>query len=52
MRFFSQLVGAIRVFERPLVMPVSRWVIAFFVVFGGGAMRPRRQFMLFGGFSM
>jgi hypothetical protein len=40
----------IGVLERSLGMPSSRFVIAFFMVFGGGTMSARRKFVLLGGF--
>ncbi len=46
MGFFGKLVGAAGVFEGAFVMPVSRGIIAFFVVLGGGAMGARGQFVL------
>jgi hypothetical protein len=52
MRLFSQRVSMIGILQRSFVMPVAGWIVAFFVVFRSSAMGLRRQFMLFGGFSM
>jgi hypothetical protein len=42
----------IRILKRPFRMPVSRFVVASFIVFGGSAMGFRRKLVLLGGFSM
>jgi hypothetical protein len=42
----------IRVLQGSLRMPVSRVVIPFFVVFGGGAVGVRGKLVLLGGFAV
>src|ERR1035441_4091071 len=50
--FNGQLVGVIRVLQRPLSMPASGYTFPFFVMFGGSAMGLRREFVQFGGFAV
>jgi hypothetical protein len=52
MGLLGKTVSVIRILERPFRMPISRLVIAFFIVFGGGAVGMRRQFVLFSGLAM
>jgi hypothetical protein len=52
MGFPSEFVSLIGVFERSNGMPPAALVVPFFIVFGGGAMSPRRKFVLLGGFPM
>ena len=42
----------IRILKCAFLMPLSRLVIASFIVFGSSTMGVRRQFVLFGGFPM
>ena len=42
----------IRILKCPFRMPVSRLVIASFIVFGSRTMGVRRKFVLLGGFPM
>jgi hypothetical protein len=50
MGFLGELVGAIGVFQCPLRMPASRFVIPFFIVFGSSTMGACRKFVLLSGF--
>jgi hypothetical protein len=52
MGFFRKFVGAIRVFEGTLGMPVSRFVLPFFIVLGSSAMSLRRSLVRLGGSSV
>lgn len=49
MGFPGKLKGAIRVLKGALGMPVTRLVVALFVVFGRGPMGVSSKFVLFGG---
>jgi hypothetical protein len=50
--FLGQLVSAIRVLQCSFRMPISSFVIALFIMFGGGPMGVRREFVLLGGFPV
>jgi hypothetical protein len=52
MGLLSKLVGAIRIFQSALGMPVSRFVVSFFIVLRGSAMGLRCSFMFLSGFSV
>jgi hypothetical protein len=52
MGLLGKTVSVISILKRPFCMPVSRVVFAFLIVFGGGAVGMRRQFVLFSGFPM
>jgi hypothetical protein len=52
MGFLGKLESVNRVLQRPFRMPVCRREISFFIMFGGGTMRLRGKFVLFGGFSV
>jgi hypothetical protein len=47
--FLGELIGMVRVLERSFGMPLSPFVVAFFMVFGGSSMGARRKFVLLGG---
>jgi hypothetical protein len=49
MGFLCEFVSLIRVLQGSLRMPVSGLVIAFFIMFGGGAMGFARKFVKLGG---
>jgi hypothetical protein len=50
MGFPGKPVSMIRGLKRPFRMPVSRFVVASFIVFGGCTVGVRRKFVLLGGF--
>jgi hypothetical protein len=50
--FFGEFVGVIRVLQCSFRMPLSGFVVPFFIVFRGGAMGFRRKFMLLSGFPV
>ena len=52
MGFLGELVGVVRVLQRPFGMPFSGIGIAFFVVLGGGAVRVSSQFVLLRGLAV
>jgi hypothetical protein len=47
--FLCELIGMVGVLERSFGMPSPSFIVAFFIVFGGGAMSACRKFVLFGG---
>jgi len=50
--FLRQLVSAIRVLQRSFRMPVSGFIVPFFIVFRGSAMGLCREFVLLRCFPM
>ena len=52
MSFLGKFVGPIGVLACTFVVPVSRRILAFFIVFGGRAMSAGRELVLLGGLTM
>jgi hypothetical protein len=52
MGFLGKFMSAIRVLQRTLRVPISALVVAFLVVFGGGAMGVGRPLVLLSGSSV
>ena len=50
--FLSEFVGLVRILQRSVRMPLSSFIIAFFIMFGSGAMSARRKFVLLGGLQV
>src|ERR1700689_1959298 len=50
--FLCKSISMIRVLECSLGVPSSRFVFAFFIVFGGSTMSARRQLVLLRGFPV
>jgi len=50
--FLGKLVGAIGVLQRTFRMPISRFVLTFFIVFGGSTVGLGRKLVLLRCFSM
>jgi hypothetical protein len=52
MGFLGQFESLIGELQRSFRMPLSLFIIAFFVMFGGGTMSARCKFVLLGGFGV